>query len=67
MTPDEMWAANQRFLDRAISRGDEIILATPIKDVPPPSVFAKELHYMRSKGYRVSENGKKLLPPKVKE
>ena len=65
MTPDEQWAANQRFLDRTIARGDEIILASPIKDVPPQSAFAKELRYMRSKGYRVSEDGKKLLPPKV--
>jgi len=64
MTPDEMWAANRRFLDRTIARGDDIILATPIKDVPPTSVFAKELRYMRSKGYRVSEDGKRLLPPK---
>ena len=58
MTPDEMWAANQRFLDRTIARGDEIILATPVKDVPPTSVFFKELQYMKSKGYRVSEGSK---------
>ena len=62
-----MWAANRRFLDRTIARGDEIILSTPLKDMPPTSVFAKELRYMRSKGFRVSEDGKKLLPPKVKE
>jgi len=67
MTEDEMWAANRRFLDRTIARGDEIILSTPLKDVPPTSVFAKELRYMRSKGFRVSEDGKRLLPPKVKE
>jgi Bacterial TSP3 repeat len=64
MTPDEQWAANRRFLDRTIARGDEIILATPVKNVPATSAFAKELRYMRSKGYRVSKDGKKLLPPK---
>jgi hypothetical protein len=67
MTPDEQWAANQRFLDRTISRGDEIILSSPVKDLPPQSAFAKELRYMRSKGYRVSKDGKKLLPPKARE
>jgi tetratricopeptide (TPR) repeat protein len=30
MSEAERWAANQKFLDRAISRGDEIILATPL-------------------------------------
>jgi RHS repeat-associated protein len=29
MTTEEQWAANQRFLDRAIARGSEIRLATP--------------------------------------
>jgi hypothetical protein len=67
MTPSEQWAANQRFLDRTIARGDEVILASPIDDLPPTSSFAKELRYMRSKGYRVSEDGKKLLPPKPKK
>ena len=64
MTPAEQWAANKAFLDRTIKRGDEIILATPVKDVPPQSAFAKELRYMRSQGYRVSPGGKKLIPPK---
>ena len=67
MTPAEQWAANQRFLDRTISRGDDIVLASPIEDLPPKSSFAKELGYMRSKGYRVSEDGKKLLPPRTKK
>ncbi len=62
----QQWAANQRFLDRTVSRGDEVTLASPIKDVPPQSALAKDLRYIRSKGYRVSEDGKKLLPPKTK-
>jgi hypothetical protein len=48
------------------ARGDEIILATAIKNVPPQSAFAKELRYMRSKGYRVSKDGKRAVPPKAK-
>ena len=34
MTAAEQWAANRRFLDRTIARGDEIILAYAVKDVP---------------------------------
>jgi hypothetical protein len=64
MSDAEQWAANRRFLDRTIARGDEIILASPVKDVPARSAFARELRYMRAKGYRVSKDGKKLLPPK---
>ncbi len=29
MTPAQQWAANRKFLDRMIARGDDIVLATP--------------------------------------
>lgn len=62
MTDAERWAANQKFLDRTIARGDEIILATPLDKVRPGSYFARELEYLSSKGYRPSAYGTRLVP-----
>ncbi len=61
MSDAERWGANQKFLDRMISRGDEIVLATPLDRVRPGSYFARELEYMSSKGYRPSADGTRLI------
>jgi RHS repeat-associated protein len=58
----ERWAANQRFLDRAVARGDSIILATPITEMRLGSWYAREIEYLRSLGYRPSCDGSRLLP-----
>lgn len=63
MSEAERWGANQKFLDRMISRGDEIILATPLDKVRPGSYFARELEYMGSKGYVPSADGTRLIKP----
>jgi hypothetical protein len=64
MTEEEMWEANRKFLDRTISRGDDIVLATPIgAQTPPTGYYAKEIEYMLSKGYKVSPDGTRLIPP----
>jgi hypothetical protein len=57
MTPDEQWIANQKFLDRMITRGDKIRLATPIDKVKPGSSYEKELNYLFERGYTVSPDG----------
>ena len=33
MSKSEQWAANTKFLDRTIARGDNILLASPVKDI----------------------------------
>ena len=53
----EQWAANTRFLDRMILRGDNIRLATPLSKVKPGSFYQKELNYLFDKGYKVSSDG----------
>ena len=63
MSEAERWGANQKFLDRMISRGDEIVLATPLDKVRPGSYFARELEYMGSKGYVPSADGTRLIKP----
>lgn len=63
MSEAERWGANQKFLDRMISRGDEVLLATPLDRVRPGSYFARELEYMGSKGFTPSADGTRLLRP----
>lgn len=63
MSESQRWTANQKFLDRAINRGDEIILSTPLDKVRPGSYFARELEYMGSKGYVPSADGSRLIRP----
>ena len=63
MTESERWTANQKFLDRMIARGDEIILSNPVKDIKDVSgMFRKELNYLiEEKGYRLTEGGTRLV------
>jgi len=61
MTQEKQWAANMKFLDRMIKRGDIIRLATPINKVKPGSYYEKELKYLMSKGYWPSPNGSSLV------
>jgi hypothetical protein len=63
MSEAERWAANEKFLDRMMTRGDEVILATPLDMVRPGSYFARELEYLGSKGYVPSADGTRLLKP----
>ena len=46
MTKAEQWAANQKFLDRAIAKGAEFNLATPFDKVRPGSFLEKEINYL---------------------
>jgi RHS repeat-associated protein len=61
MTPAERWAANQKFLDRAIARGDDFVLASPLTSAEKGSTFAREVQYLLSKGYQVSLDGSRLV------
>ncbi len=63
MSDAERWEANKKFLDRAIGRGDEILLATPLNEVRQGSYYARELEYFYSQGYQVSEDGTRLVRP----
>jgi hypothetical protein len=63
MSPDEQWAANRRFLDRTIARGDDIELATPVDRARPGSFFERELRYLGSRGFRPNQRGDHLIAP----
>ena len=62
MTPAERWEANRKFLDRTISRGDEIVLSNPASQAKPGTTFYDEIKYLESRGYRVSDDGLHMLP-----
>jgi RHS repeat-associated protein len=61
MSDAEIWAANQKFLDRAIRDRVTFELATAKARVG--SFFEKEINYLLDKGYRYSADGRSLLPP----
>jgi RHS repeat-associated protein len=62
MTAAEQWAANQRFLDRTIARGDESILSNPIQRIEEATGwFARELKYLMDHGYRLSADGTRMI------
>jgi hypothetical protein len=62
MTPTEQWAANVKFLDRAIARSDAIILAEPIKDIKNVTgALRQELDYLIAKGYKLNADGTQMI------
>lgn len=61
MTKAQQWAANRLFLDRAIKKGSEFVLATPIKNIRQNSDLIKEINYLKLNGYKFNNNGTKLI------
>jgi hypothetical protein len=61
MTPEEQWAANRKFLDDAIARGDEILLATPLEGLHSGSWYERELRYLASRGFRLDASAMRLV------
>jgi cell wall-associated NlpC family hydrolase len=62
MSKAEQWNANQKFLDRVIKRGDDIVLSNPVKNINDVSgIYRKELDYLMSKGLKLSDDGTRLV------
>lgn len=58
MTPAQQWSANVQFLERAIARGDKIVLSNRVTNLNAVTGwFRRELDYLISKGYKLSRNG----------
>lgn len=62
MSEAEQWAANQKYLDRAIEKGDQFLLSTPVEEADIGTFFRRELDYLEGKGYCMSEDGMTLVP-----
>jgi len=62
MSTAEKWVANKKFLDRLINRGDDIILATQVKNIKDMTgYFRKELDYLIANGFKLAKDGMKLI------
>lgn len=68
MTGEERWAANRKFLDEKIKQRATFDLANPIKREQrhkvrrDESAFEKEIWYIIEHGYKLSKDGKRLIP-----
>jgi RHS repeat-associated protein len=51
------WAANQKFLDRAIQRGATLLLATDPRKIKAGSFLEREVKYLKSLGYELVKDG----------
>lgn len=61
MSPDDRWAANLKFLDRAAARDEIFTLSIGINDVNPNSDLRKEIDYLGKLGYRITSTGRMLV------
>jgi RHS repeat-associated protein len=58
----ERWDMLKGFLDEAIARGDDFLLATPLNEIKEGSWFAKEIKYLLDTGkYVLNEAGTALI------
>src|SRR5262249_31224313 len=64
MTFAEQWAANQKFLDRAIAAGATFVLATAKNDIRSGSWLAREVEYLLQHGYEWNADATRLIPKK---
>jgi hypothetical protein len=62
MSKTEQWTANRKFLERMISRGDDIVLSNPVKDINDVSgAFRQELDYLVEQGFHLSGDGTRMI------
>jgi hypothetical protein len=61
MSQDEQLLRNARFLDDAIMRDSEILLASPIHRAEEGTGFAFEVEYLTAAGYEVSSDGSRMV------
>src|SRR5690554_1725972 len=61
MNKAQQWAANQKFLDKAIKCKSEFVLATPYDKIKAGSWLSKEVSYLLKHGYKWVEDMTKLI------
>ena len=60
----EIWIRNRQFLDQAVARHSEMLLAdNPNSGLHEGSYFMREINYLKSRGYTVSPDGSRMIPP----
>lgn len=61
LTAQERWWANEKFIDRQIARGSEIILSTKVDLKTISATFKKEYEYLLEKGFSLTEDGLRMI------
>jgi len=64
MTATQRWVSNEAFLDNMISQGKSFLLTNNAWDTLknfPNSNFGREIAYLLDKGYKIVENGFKMI------
>jgi hypothetical protein len=61
MSDEQRWEANRKFLDAAIARGDEFRLSTTADKARADSYYARELDYLKRRGYTITSDGKRMI------
>jgi hypothetical protein len=62
MSPAQRWAANQKFLDDLVARGDQAVLTTRVGRVTVGSTLEREIQYLLNRGYQIVDDGWRLVP-----
>jgi hypothetical protein len=65
LSPAAQWAANQKFLDRAIARGVNILLATDPTKIRVGSTLEREVKYLLERGYKIIGDKAAGVPWKI--
>jgi hypothetical protein len=65
MSEAEKLAANDKFLDRAISRGQTFVVTMNVTDaLRKGGVWLRhEIEYLMARGYTIGSDGRSLVPP----
>ena len=61
LSKDEQWQWNKRFLDNMIAQGKDFICSENAYKVPKGRWLYQEIEYLLSKGYKIVEQGYKLI------
>ena len=61
LTPNQQYRLNMEFLKVAADRGQEILLSANAYSAPPTSAFASEINYLLSRGYRIVDEGWRMV------
>jgi RHS repeat-associated protein len=61
LSANDRWMLNRQFLDAAIARGDDILMATPPNRIRPGSHLDNEVKYLEELGYRYDDAAEAMV------
>ena len=61
LSPAQQYRLNMEFLRYAVSRGQDIVLSANAYSAPPNSAFASEIRFLLANGYRIVNEGWRMV------